>query len=76
MKYLGWVNDDKFKVENPIIDPTISSFNNFIWLENFDTIKDVHKVVCSKESIAKIIEAINNDKNHQLIFGKTLTAKK
>ncbi len=76
MKYLGWVYDDKFKVENPPSNPVNSDFNNYIWLENFDTIKDVHKVVCSKESIPKIIEIVNNEKIHIQIFGKMLTTKK
>lgn len=76
MKYLGWVNDEKFKVENPIIDPVNSNFNNYVWLENFDTIKGVHKVVCSKESITKIIEIVNNDKIHIEVFGKLLNPKK
>lgn len=76
MKYLGWVNDEKFKVENPIADPVNSNFNDYVWLENFDSIKNVHKVVCSKESIAKIIEIVNDDKTHLQVFGKLLNPKK
>lgn len=47
LKHLNWVTDDNFKVENPAIDPTVEECRNLIWLENFDKIKNVHKVVCA-----------------------------
>ncbi|WP_295792086.1 RNA-binding domain-containing protein [Mucilaginibacter sp.] len=72
MKYLKWVNDSNFKVENPKIDPINKAFSAYIWLEIFDAIKDVHKVVCSKSAINKISETVNNPALHKEIFGRTL----
>ena len=75
MKHLGWVTDDKFKVENPLLDPTNPKFNEYIWLENFDKIKNVHKVVCSEKAVSKIVEEVNNLSAHKTIYGKTLAKK-
>jgi len=75
MKSLGWVSDDKFKVENPTKDPTNPKYHEFIWLENFDKIKDVHKVVCSEKAVSKIIESVNDHLTHKEIYGKSLTKK-
>jgi hypothetical protein len=72
LKYLTWVNDENFKVENPPIDPTVDEYRNFIWLENFDKIKNVHKVVCAEEAISIIVEVLNDTAKHKEIFGKTL----
>lgn len=72
MKYLNWVNDEKFKVENPIENPVNSEYNQYIWLESFDTIKNVHKVVCSKEAIDEILKVINEQSLHRTIFKKDL----
>lgn len=75
IKNLGWVRDDKFKVENPIDNPIVSDFHKFIWLENFDKIKDVHKVVFSEQAIAIVVEAVNDHNSHKTIFGKNLVKK-
>ncbi|MES2704398.1 MAG: ATP-binding protein [Bacteroidota bacterium] len=72
MKYLGWVDDANFKVENPPNDPINPNFENYIWLETFDAIKNVNKVVCSKKAIEKILELVNNQTLHQAIFGRDL----
>lgn len=71
-KYLGWVNDEKFSVENPLIDPTNSIYNEYIWLENFDKIKGTHKVVCSEKVIEKLVEIIDNKDIHITIFSRGL----
>jgi hypothetical protein len=76
MKYLNWVSDENFKVENPPVDPVNKDFNNFIWLETFDTIKNVHKVVCSKTAIDIIVDTVDNEDLHHVIFGKSLAKKK
>lgn len=75
LKFLGWVTDDKFKVENPKIDPTLGKYNELIWVENFDKIKDVHKVVCSENAIPFIVAMVNDQNKHMEIFGKTLSKK-
>ena len=75
MKYIGWVDNENFKVENPPKDPVQSRYHRFIWLETFDTIKNVHKVVCSKESITTIVEIVNNESLHKAIFNKSLEPK-
>ena len=75
MKHLGWVSDDNFKVENPIKDPTNKKFQELIWLENFDKIKDSHKIVCSENAVDKIVDAINDHSSHKAIFGKLLAKK-
>jgi hypothetical protein len=76
MKYLGWVDNDNFKVENPPYNPINKEFNKFIWLETFDAIKEVHKIVCSKEAIIKIVETINKQSLHKIIFKRNLEATK
>ncbi len=73
MKYLGWVDDANFKVENPPKDPLKPGFEQFIWMETFDSIKNVHKVVCSKKAIGKVVEIVNNQLLHKSIFGRNLT---
>lgn len=72
LKYLNWVTDDNFKVENPLTDPTVEEYRDLIWLENFDKIKNVHKVVCAEGTIPIIIEVLNDATKHKEIFGKTL----
>jgi hypothetical protein len=72
LKYLGWVTDENFSVENPLVDPTNSSFHEYIWLENFDKIKKAHKVVCSDKAIEKLVEIIDNKELHMPIFNRNL----
>lgn len=75
LKYLGWVIDSGFQVSNPPSDPTIAMFSEFIWLENFDKIKNFHKVVCSEKAINEVLKAINNVDLHEDIFGRRLAIK-
>ncbi|MEA4809393.1 hypothetical protein SDC9_25933 [bioreactor metagenome] len=75
MKYLGWVTDECFTVENPDTDPTLPEFQDYIWLESFDKIKKTFKVVCSENAIEPIIETLNDQLKHVEVFGKTLTLK-
>ncbi|MDN5285708.1 MAG: hypothetical protein JWR38_1982 [Mucilaginibacter sp.] len=72
MKYLKWVNDSKFKVENPEVNPINKDFDKYIWLETFDKIKNVHKVVCSEVAIDKIVQTVNTSSLHKEIFGRML----
>jgi schlafen family protein len=73
LKHLNWVTDDNFKVENPPTDPTIEIYREYIWLENFDKIKDVHTVVCAEKTIPIIIDLLNDVGKHKEIFGKNLS---
>lgn len=72
MKYLGWVNDEKFEVKNPDTNPTNPEYNNFIWLERFDKLKNSFKVVCSEEAIPEIVAVLSDLSNHIKIFKKEL----
>lgn len=72
MKYLGWVNDENFEVKNPDINPTNPEYNNFIWLERFDKLKNSFKVVCSEEAIPEIVAVLSDLSNHIKIFKKEL----
>lgn len=76
LKHLGWVNDSNFKVENPIENTVNEEFHNYIWVESFDTIKDLHKVVFSKDAIDEIAKNIEDQSLHKKIFGKNLALKK
>ena len=64
MKYLGWVNDENFEVKNPYTNPTNPEYNNFIWLERFDKLKNSFKVVCSEEAIPEIVAVLSDLSNH------------
>ena len=72
MKYLGWVNDENFEVKNPDTNPTNPEYNNFIWLERFDKLKNSFKVVCSEEAIPEIVAVLSDLSNHIKIFKKEL----
>lgn len=75
MEYLGWVTDANFKVENPPTNPVVKKFDGYIWLETFDKIKNINKIVCSEVAIEKISETISNPAIHKEIFGRSLTKK-
>lgn len=72
IKYLNWVTDEHFKVENPCEDIVNKEFNQYIWIEPLDTVR---KVVFSVDSIEKILITINNKSLHEAIFNKTLDKK-
>ncbi|WP_406823481.1 RNA-binding domain-containing protein [Pedobacter sp. KACC 23697] len=76
LKHLDWVNDPKFKVENPIKNTVNESFNQYIWIESFDTLKDVHKIVFSKEAIKQVFAVVQDKNLHKTLFGKDLELKK
>lgn len=72
LKYLGWVNDDKFKVDNCAQGTIDDKFNEYIWDERLDTIKDSHKVVFSKEAVKKVLELIDDSNLHITVFKRNL----
>lgn len=75
LKYLNWVFDEKFSVQNPVNNPVNSEFNHLIWLENFDKIKNVHKVVVSENAIAEVLNIVNNQNLHEVVFDRKLALK-
>jgi len=75
IKFLGWVNNDKFKVENPDESCLNSQFNNFIWIETLDSIKETHKVVFSKEAVDEIVKTADDENTQKEIFRKVLEKK-
>jgi hypothetical protein len=76
LKHLGWINDPIFKVENPIENTVNDQFHKYLWVESFDTIKDIHKVVFSKEAIDEVAKVIQDQDLHTKVFGKKLELKK
>lgn len=76
IKHLGWVNDKNFKIENPPENTVNEEFNQYIWVESFDTIKDNHKVVFSKDTIEEVVKIIQDPSLHKTIFEKNLDLKK
>lgn len=75
LKYLNWVTDDRFKVDNPPEGTVNDNFNQFIWNERLDTLKDSHKIVFSKDAVSKVVEVVNNDSLHMTIFKRNLRTK-
>lgn len=72
IKHLGWVDDEKFKIENPDSESVNPNFCEFLWIETVDSIKDTHKVVFSKEAVNQIVNTVNNQTLHKSIFKKDL----
>src|SRR5690606_9985360 len=75
LKHLDWVTDETFSVQNPVVDPVNKKYNEFIWLENFDKIKNVHKVVVSENAIEEVLKIVNDSKLHETVFGRKLALK-
>ncbi|ARK11081.1 RNA-binding domain-containing protein [Fibrella sp. ES10-3-2-2] len=72
-KYLGWVTDSTFKVESPTDNPVNEGFEMYIWLEKFDSLKKLTKVVCSKEVIEIVLPIVNDSSLHAEIFNRSLS---
>lgn len=72
LKYLQWTNVENFPVENPAENILNEKFNNYIWIENTDTIKNKRKVVFSKDAIEILTQVINDKQNHKKVFKKDL----
>lgn len=75
LKYLNWVTDENFNVQNPINNPVNPKHLQFIWLENFDKIKNVHKVVFNESAINEVLNIVNDHSLHQEVFGRELALK-
>lgn len=75
-KYLKWTNEEKFEVENPSENLINEEFSNYLWIENFDKIKNRKKVVASEEAIEPILQIVNNSSLHREIFRRELSLQK
>lgn len=71
-KYLNWITDETLPIENPDETKINKEYNKFIWVETLDK---THKIVFSENAIMPSVEAINDNKKHSLIFGKSLQIK-
>jgi hypothetical protein len=71
-KYLNWITDETLPIENPDKTKINNEFNQFIWVETLDK---THKIVFSENAIAPTVDAINDNKKHNSIFGKSLKSK-
>jgi len=75
IKYLKWVNDEKFKIDNPPENSINDRYSDYIWIQTLDTIKDTHKVVFSEKAIDEIIKVIDNQSLHEGVFTRKLDLK-
>jgi hypothetical protein len=72
IKYLNWVKDDNFKIENPDENIINIGFSDYLWIDKLGKSK---KVVFSNNCIQKLSEIIDNIELHKKIFGKELDLK-
>lgn len=75
MKYLGWVNRDNFKIENPPNDLLNKEFHNYIWIDTTNTLKHKSKIVFSEDGIKEVLKVIEDVSLHDSIFMKNLELK-
>lgn len=73
--YLGWVDDPKFKVNNPPEGTVSNDFSDYIWIESLDNYSKATKVFFSVESAEEVSKVINNEKIHKKAFNKLLNKK-
>jgi hypothetical protein len=72
IKYLNWVKDDNFKIENPDENIINIGFSDYLWIDKLGKSK---KVVFSNNCIQKLSVIIDNIELHKKIFGKELDLK-
>jgi hypothetical protein len=73
MKYLNWVNDDSFPIENPPEGTVNDEFSNFLWVETVNDIPKSTKIRFSPTGVQELATVINKPELHQAVFGKTLS---
>jgi hypothetical protein len=73
--HLGWVNDPKFKVDNPPNGTVFTEFDDYIWVENVDIYSRTTKVYFSVEASDEVAKTINDERIHKNVFNKLLTKK-
>lgn len=72
MKYIGWVNDENFRVENPNKSCINDKFSHLIWIETFDKIKNSSKIVFSERAINEILKVVEDSSLHPIVFNRNL----
>ncbi|CAG37848.1 ATP-binding protein [Desulfotalea psychrophila] len=75
MRYLGWVDDPKFKVNNPPEGTVDNKFEHYIWVESLDNYSKTTKVFFSVGAADEMARVINNESIHKEIFNKLLIKK-
>lgn len=75
MKYLGWVNNESFTIENPKEKDINSKFSEFIWIEVIDNLKGSKKVVFSPNAVTPLLKIVEDSSKHKEIFGDSLKLK-
>lgn len=71
----GWVTKENFKIDKPTIETVNTSFNELIWVDTFDEIKETTKIVFSSSAIQILSSIINDDSKHINLFKKKLEKK-
>lgn len=74
--HLGWVTDDKFKINHPDPEVLNDEFSDYIWTETTDSLTGTKKIFLSESAVAPIVEIINSKELHMQVFGKLLNVKK
>jgi hypothetical protein len=75
MNHLGWVNDSKFKVNNPPDGTVSDDFKEYVWVESIDMYSKATKVYFSVEAADEIANIIDNESIHKETFNKILSIK-
>lgn len=73
IKYLNWVNDDNFPIENPPDGTVNDEFSNFLWVETVNDIPKRTKIRFSPTGVQELVAVINKTELHQAVFGKALS---
>ncbi len=76
IKHLGWVTNEKFRLENPEETEINSEFNKYIWIETTDIITKSRKVFFSSEAIQILLDEISKESVQVELFKKKLSIKK
>lgn len=71
----GWVTKENFKIDKPTAGTVNENYNEFIWVDSFDEIKETTKVVFASSAIQILAELINDEKKHVNLFKKKLEIK-
>lgn len=71
----GWVTKENFKIDKPPVGTVVEKFNDFIWIDTFDEIKETTKIVFASTAIQILANIINDDKKHINLFKKKLDKK-
>jgi len=76
IKHLGWVTNEKFKIEKPEEIEINPEFSKYIWIETTDSITERRKVYFSPETIQILLDEISKENVQMELFKKKLSIKK